>query len=85
MKNIIKDILEENECLTAHGFDDAIIGTCQRDGNVMVVYDIDKCVDSLMESDNMGYEEAEEFLHFNTIDFYMGVKTPIFIKTYYNG
>ena len=35
-----------------------------------------------MERDKMGYQEAEEFLYFNTINCYMGVKTPIFIETY---
>tara|TARA_R110002051_G_scaffold300802_1_gene368338 strand:+ start:213 stop:470 length:258 start_codon:yes stop_codon:yes gene_type:complete len=85
MENTIKEILEENDCLTADGFDDAIIGFQQKDGHVMVVYSINKCIYSLMENDNMGYQEAEEFLHFNTINCYMGVKTPIFIKTYYNG
>tara|TARA_R100000781_G_scaffold11595_1_gene10549 strand:+ start:290 stop:547 length:258 start_codon:yes stop_codon:yes gene_type:complete len=85
METIIKEILEENECLIADGFDDAIIGFQQKDGDVIVVYSINKCIYSLMENDNMGYEEAEEFLHFNIINCYMGVKTPIFIKTYYNG
>ncbi len=85
MENIIKEILEENDCLIAHGFDDAIIGFQQKDGDVIVVYSINKCIYSLMERDKMGYQEAEEFLYFNTINCYMGVKTPIFIKTYYNG
>ena len=83
MEKIIKEVLLENECLTADGFDDAIIGTCiNKDGEVVAVYDINKCIDSLMNNDGMDYEEAEEFFYFNTINCYMGVKTPIFIETY---
>jgi len=80
---MIKEILEENDCLIADGFDDAIIGTCQRDGEVIVVYDIGKCIDSLLR-DGMDYQEAEEFFYYNTINCYVGEKTPIFIETYNN-
>ena len=80
---MIKEILEEHDCLIADGFDDAIIGTCQRDGEVIVVYDIGKCIDSLLR-DGMDYQEAEEFFYYNTINCYVGEKTPIFIETYNN-
>ncbi len=80
---MIKEILEENDCLIADGFDDAIIGTCQRDGEVIVVYDIDKCIDSLLR-DGMDYQEAKDFFYYNTINCYVGEKTPIFIDTYNN-
>jgi hypothetical protein len=79
----LKNALVENECLIADGFDDAIIGTCiNKDGEVVAVYDINKCIDSLVEKDKMDYQEAEEFFYYNTINCYMGVKTPIFIDTY---
>jgi len=81
---MIKEILEENDCLIADGFDDAIIGFHQKDGEVIVVYSINKCIYSLMEDNKWGYQEAEEFLYFNTINCYVGEKTPIFIDTYYN-
>lgn len=80
---MIKEILEENDCLIADGFDDAIIGTCQKDGEVIVVYDIGKCIDLLMR-DGMTYLEAEDFFYHNTINLYVGEKTPIFIETYNN-
>ena len=80
---MIKEILEEHDCLIADGFDDAIIGTSQRDGEVIVVYDIGKCIDLLMR-DGMTYLEAEEFFYYNTINCYVGDKTPIFIETYNN-
>lgn len=83
MKEKLKEVLEENDCVVAHGFDDAIIGTCiNKDGEVVAVYDINKCIDSLVEKDKMDYEEAEEFFYFNTINCYVGIRTPIFIDTY---
>ena len=84
MKQEIKEVLEENDCVIADGFNDAIIGTCYRDGEVIVVYDINKCIDSLVKDDGMDYQEAEEFLYFNTINCYVGERTPIFIETYNN-
>ena len=83
MEKIIKEVLVENECLIADGFDDAIIGTClNREGEMVAVYSIEKCIDSLMNNDGMDYEQAEEFFYYNTINCYIGVKTPIFIETY---
>jgi hypothetical protein len=83
MRIDLETVLNENDCVIVHGFDDAVIGTClNKDGEVVVVYDIGKCIDSLMEKDKMDYQEAEEFLYFNTINCYVGVRTPIFIDTY---
>ena len=45
-------------------YDSAIIGV---DSNDKVVYDYDKMVKHLMENDGMTYEEAVEFIDFNTI------------------
>lgn len=45
-------------------YDNAIIGT---DDNSRVVYDYDKMVECLMEEDRMDYEEAVEFIEYNTI------------------
>lgn len=53
---------EESMCID--GFDDAIIGV-DTDGHV--VYSYSKMVDCLMKQDNMGYEEACDFIDYNTI------------------
>lgn len=45
-------------------YDNAIIGT---DDNSRVVYDYDKMAECLMEEDGMSYEEAVEFIDYNTI------------------
>tara|TARA_R110000772_G_scaffold35493_3_gene85520 strand:+ start:3839 stop:4111 length:273 start_codon:yes stop_codon:yes gene_type:complete len=68
--------------LKADGFDEAIIGTGLKwteNGSVdVLVYDADKCVEILMERDDMEYDEAVEFFEFNTVGSYMGETTPIF-------
>ena len=51
------------EALLADGFDQAIIGMCERFGNSPVVaYDYHKCIDILIQHDEMTYEEAEQNL-----------------------
>jgi hypothetical protein len=44
-----------------------------------VVYDYNLMIESLMQSDNMTYDEASEFIDYNTIRAlpYMGEKAPI--------
>lgn len=68
------------DCLTADGFDDAIIGIV--DGAcrpVVVCYDYEKCVKVLMKNSKMSEEEAEEYLSFNTVGAYVGKFTPLFL------
>jgi transcriptional regulator with XRE-family HTH domain len=54
----------------------AIIGVSE-DGRV--IYDYNLMIESLMQSDNMTYDEASEFIDYNTIRAlpYMGEKAPI--------
>lgn len=68
------------ECLTADGFDEAIIGVacgCGRPN--AVIYDLDKCIEILMKRDGMTSDEAREFLDFNTFGGYVGEHTPVFL------
>jgi len=79
----IKETLAEcnPDALLADGFDDALIGIAQRCGQpVLAVYDIDKCVDVLMKRDAMTYEEAREYLEFNSIGAWVGEHTPIWLE-----
>lgn len=57
-------------------YDSAIIGTSHDD---RVVYSFDKMVECLMEEDGMSYEEAVEFIEFNTLRAipYFGPNAPI--------
>ena len=57
-------------------YDDAIIGTSHDD---RVIYSFDKMVECLMKDDGMSYEEAVEFIEFNTLRAipYFGPNAPI--------
>lgn len=77
-KDDLMEILEEEECLTADGFDDALIG-CTYGANVVAVYDIDKMIETLME-EGLDWDEAAEFLDFNVVGAYVGEKTPKYMR-----
>lgn len=72
------EILAEEECLTADGFDDALIG-CTYGANVVAVYDLDKVIEILVE-EGMEYDDAVEHVDYNVVGSYVGEKTPIFIS-----
>jgi hypothetical protein len=57
-------------------YDSAIIGTSHDD---RVVYSFEKMVECLVEEDGMSYEEAVEFIEYNTIRAlpYFGPNAPI--------
>ena len=77
-KEHLMEILEEEECLTADGFEDALVG-CTYGANVVAVYDINKMVEILME-EGTDYEDAVEFLDYNVVGAYLGEKTPLYIN-----
>ena len=68
------------EALLADGFEEAVVGMCERFGAVPVVaYDMDKCIEILIERDGMGYEEAVEYFDFKVAGSYVGEGTPLFL------
>ena len=77
-KEDLMEILAEEECLTADGFDDALVG-CTYGANVVAVYDIDKVIEILVE-EGMDYNDAVEHADFNIVGSYVGEKTPIFMS-----
>lgn len=81
MADNIRDwVASHNEdALLADGFDDAIIGVAERCGKPgLVVYDIAKCIDILVEG-GMDRGDAVEFFHFNTLGAWVGENTPLFL------
>lgn len=70
------ELLEEEECLTADGFDDAVIGisfgACP-----VAVYSVQKIIHILME--DMSHEDAVEYFEYNIAGSYLGEKTPIYV------
>ena len=77
-KEFIRERVESNNDWTmfADGFDEAILGVDS--SNERVIYSYKKCLEILMERDNMSNDEAVEFFAFNVIGSVMGEKTPIY-------
>ena len=79
--------VKDDMYLKADGFDDAIIGTAygmtvSDDQGPVLVYDIQKCIDILMDgSVDMTREEAIEYFDFNVLGAFMGPQTPIFMNS----
>ena len=48
-----------------------------------VVYDAEKMARTLVVSEGMTYNEAWEYLEFNTFNAYVGDNTPIFVSKSY--
>ena len=68
--------------LQADGFEDALLGVGTKKGSEdSLVYSYEKCVDILIDREDMSYEEAIEWMEFNVVDAYVGPTTPIFVHT----
>ena len=78
----LEDLAELNpDALLADGLEAAIIGyTVNQHRPHVVVYDIQKCVEVLIERDGMTYEDAEEYLSFNTLGAYVGENGPVYVR-----
>ena len=70
----------DQELLFADGFDEAIIGVSANVGIVRVVYCVDKMLDILME-EGEEYLSAREYLEYNTINAWVGKRTPIYVES----
>lgn len=77
-KEELMEVLAEEECLTADGFDDALVG-CSYGANVVAVYDINKMIGVLV-NEGMDWDDALEHIEYNVIGSYVGEKTPIYIS-----
>jgi len=76
------EILQEQYegLLTMDGFDDCIIGVCNRfNQEPCVAYDHGKIIKKLM-ADGMTEDEAVEFFEFNQLGAWVGDHTPCFIS-----
>ena len=69
---------EDEEILTADGFDDAVIGIDMGSGRI--IYSVGKCIEILMLEHEMNLNDSIEFFDFNVRGAYMGEKTPIWCE-----
>ncbi len=77
------EVMEElnPQCLSADGFDEAIVGIAERCGQpALLVYDRHKCIKILVR-DGMTEEEAVEYFDFNVSGAWVGEHTPIWMDT----
>jgi hypothetical protein len=69
------------DALLADGLEAALVGyTVNHHHATVAVYDIDKCVQVLVERDGMEPEEADEYLSFNTLGAYFGENGPLYVR-----
>jgi len=71
----ILEFYEYEELMIADGFDDAVIGICNH--SQRLIYSYRDCVDILISNEDMSEIDAMEYLEYNTINSYVGEKTPI--------
>jgi hypothetical protein len=74
-REIIIDKIPDKDFLFVDGFDDAIIGICEKTD--VVIYSTKKIIEILMNQ-GMEYRDALEHFHFNILDGGLGDLTPIF-------
>ena len=58
-------------------YDKAIIGSTSKG---LIVYDIDSCIQILIDDQGMSAEDAREYFWFNTEGAHYGDMTPIFLS-----
>jgi hypothetical protein len=77
----LEPVDDYDKMLKADGFDDCIIGICNRKGQPPVLaYNTDKIINKLIKMDKMTRDEATEYYNYNIADAYMGEGTPCFIE-----
>jgi hypothetical protein len=67
-----------DDLLFADGYDSAIIGVCGGCDSGRVAYDAQKMVE-ICVNEGMNYDEANEWLEFNTFCAYVGEHTPLYV------
>jgi hypothetical protein len=72
--------MSEMVFIKADGFDDCIVGVDLMKGRI--AYSKQKMVEQLVLVDGMSWEEAVEYLEFNTWSAYIGENTPIYLDDY---
>jgi hypothetical protein len=74
------DDLDEQELVTADGFDAAIIGVGYRCGQLpLVVYSVEKAIEILQNDMGMSWEDATEYFSFNVENAWVGNSTPLWV------
>lgn len=77
---LVKIGLEDSIVFENPDYDSAIIG--YDENSRRIVYDYEKMIEHLIDKEGMTYEEAVEFIDYNTIPScaYMGSNAPIILR-----
>ena len=76
------DYIIENypDVMLMDGFEDCIIGICERIGQEPIVtYDKEKIINKLIVEDDFTEEDALDFFYYNQIGAWLGDTTPCFV------
>ena len=71
----------DDEFLIADGFDDAVIGVDY--GSSRLIYSCKKCIEILIDVEEMEPEDAIEHFQYNVAGAWVGEKTPIWCEDSY--
>ena len=71
---------EDPKTLLADGFEEALMGYGTRFTHGVAVYSKRKCLEVLVERDEMSRDEALEYFDFNVSGAYVGENTPVFLE-----
>ena len=69
----------DENIVIADGCEHAFLGVSNTPDGYCAVYSTERIIANLMENDNMDFETAEEYMHFNIIGADVGQRTPVFI------
>ncbi len=69
----------DEEAIVYTEYAEALIGV---DSKGRATYDLEECINILVQRDGMDYEEATEYFWFNTEGAYFGELTPLFVEVY---
>jgi hypothetical protein len=67
------------DLLFADGYDDAIVGVCCGFDSGRVAYSIPKMIEIAAKELSVDYDEALEWLEYNTFGAFVGEHTPIYV------
>jgi len=77
---ILKVLGEESpESIYFTDLNEALIGIVRQQYRTLALYSWEKCIDVFMKRDGMTYEEAEEYMGFNTEGAWLGEYTPVIL------
>jgi hypothetical protein len=78
---VLLDLYPDDTFLIADGFDDAVIGVDY--GSSRLIYSCKKCIEILIDQEEMTAEDAIEHFQFNVAGAWVGEKTPIWCEDSY--